>query len=81
MGRYFFKGVKQGIDTDDLFKTGKEDDSAILGDKLQINWEKQLAKARTSGEDPSLLKAILDTFLWSYMFFGIPLLIQAVGLR
>ncbi|GJQ86167.1 hypothetical protein Trydic_g13444 [Trypoxylus dichotomus] len=81
MARYFYKAVKKGIETSDLFRTDKANDSEILGNKLQVNWEKELEKARKTGKEPSLIKALADTFLWSYMVYGIFLLIQAVGFR
>ncbi|KAK9720657.1 hypothetical protein QE152_g21953 [Popillia japonica] len=81
MARYFYKGVKRGIDTDDLFRIDRANNSEYLGNKLQAKWEQQLANSKTTGKPPSLMKAILNTFLWSYLGFGVLLLIQAVGLR
>lgn len=81
MGRYFYKGVKQGIDSDDLFKTARADSSEVVGDKLQMNWEKELAKSRVTGKDPSLLRALVKTFIWRYMTYGVILFLQLVPLR
>ncbi|KRT80294.1 ABC transporter ATP-binding protein [Oryctes borbonicus] len=81
MVRYFFKGVNQRIDTNDLFVVKGQDDSETIGNKLEANWEKQLAKSKRTGKTPSLLKAIIDTFLWGYMWFGLIIFVQAVGFR
>lgn len=81
MIRYFYKGVRIGIDTNDLFRTVHSDDSRTIGDKLEANWEKQLAKAKRTGKNPSLLRAVVDTYIWGYMLYGIILFVQGVGLR
>lgn len=81
MVQYFRKGTKSGIDTNDLFKADNWDDSAVLGDHLQANWEKQLARTKGTDKKPSLLKAISDTFLCGYMIFGVVMFVQIVGLR
>ncbi|KAK9720652.1 ABC transporter [Popillia japonica] len=78
---YFYKGVRKGIDANDLFVTQKADDSVVIGDQLQEHWEKQLEDSKRTGKPPSLVKAIAKTFLWSYMIFGIIMFIQVVGLR
>ncbi|XP_022909501.2 probable multidrug resistance-associated protein lethal(2)03659 [Onthophagus taurus] len=81
MGNIFYKGVKRGVNVTDLFKTLNSDNSEILGDRLQANWEKEIARSKLKGKEPSLVKAISDTFLLSYMVYGLMLFILYVGLK
>ena len=81
MSKVFYKGVKRGINVNDLTATMDSDNSQIIGDKLEKNWERQLAKAKEENKEPSLVRAIASTFLPTYMIYGVMLFIQYVGLR
>ncbi|GJQ86168.1 hypothetical protein Trydic_g13445 [Trypoxylus dichotomus] len=81
MVRYFYKGINKCIDINDLFVVQGQDDSEVIGNKLEVNWEKQLANAKRTGKPPNLLKAIIATFWRGYMWYGVIIFIQMVGLR
>ncbi|XP_017778100.1 PREDICTED: multidrug resistance-associated protein 4 [Nicrophorus vespilloides] len=77
----FRKGVKYGLKVSDLYKTLDRDKSDMLGDKLELNWMNEIARAKKKNEDPSLVNAISKTFLGHYMMYGILLFVQFVVLR
>ncbi|KAG5894561.1 hypothetical protein JTB14_021543 [Gonioctena quinquepunctata] len=54
---YIWKGLKKQIDEDDMYDIRKSQESAILGDKLESAWSKEV-----KGKNPSLLRAIFNVF-------------------
>jgi len=81
MVKIFYKGVRRGLTVKDLHKTLKEDQSENVGNKLEKNWEEELARAKKNNREPSLVRAVTYTFIWRYMFYGLLLFIQFVILR
>ncbi|KAH8258985.1 hypothetical protein KR038_000986, partial [Drosophila bunnanda] len=74
----FIKGVKNTLDSKDLYKTMKEHKSEYLGNKLYSSWERELER---SGGNPSLMRALLRVFGWQFGFFGLVLFLAEGGLR
>ncbi|KAH8355857.1 hypothetical protein KR200_006141 [Drosophila serrata] len=74
----FIKGLRHTLDSKDLYKTMKEHKSEYLGNKLYASWELELVG---SGENPSLMRALLRVFGLQFGFFGLVLLIAEGGLR
>ena len=68
MTPFLWKGYKNtDLKKDDLYKVLNEDESQVLGDKLENEWNKELetkAQAAKSGKKycPSLLKAFIRAF-------------------
>ncbi|XP_055304324.1 ATP-binding cassette subfamily C member 4-like [Sitodiplosis mosellana] len=58
----FRKGYAKVLQLEDIFQPLKCDKSDVLGDRLEANWKKQLAKSAR----PSLIKTILATFWKEY---------------
>lgn len=81
MGDIFKKGVKSDLAAEDLYDPLKGDLSEPLGDELEKNWTKEVLAAKEGQRKPSLLRAIRQTFFWSYMAWGVLEFIQAVILR
>lgn len=81
MVKVYYKSFKHGIKLTDLYKTLEYDKSKKLGDALEKNWDKQVLSGKEKNQEPSLLKAILNTFLWRYMCIGILLFVQYVVFR
>ncbi|XP_061403043.1 ATP-binding cassette sub-family C member 4-like [Musca vetustissima] len=57
-----YKGCKNGLKEADLPQCLPDDDSKMLGDKLERNWLKELEKANRSKRKPKLRKAVWKTF-------------------
>lgn len=76
-----YKGTKYSLQISDLYKTLYEDKSEFLGDKLEDNWRNECIRAKEKQTSPSLLRALIKTFIWRYMLYGLILLIQAIALR
>ncbi|XP_001843089.2 probable multidrug resistance-associated protein lethal(2)03659 [Culex quinquefasciatus] len=66
----FFKGCRRGLDKDDLTKCLKKDKSEDLGDRLEQQWEKELARARSKNCEPRLRTALFWTFIDQCIFDG-----------
>ncbi|XP_056635576.1 ATP-binding cassette sub-family C member 4-like [Diorhabda sublineata] len=59
------------LELHDFYDVFDEDDSKVLGNRLQKNWKSEIVKSQQSKRKPSLLKAIVKTFLFEVMFYGI----------
>ncbi|XP_059222915.1 probable multidrug resistance-associated protein lethal(2)03659 [Stomoxys calcitrans] len=57
-----YKGSKRGLTEEDLPKCLPDDESKVLGDKLQKNWLKELGKAANGHRLPKLRNAVWHTF-------------------
>ncbi|GJQ70582.1 hypothetical protein Trydic_g22981 [Trypoxylus dichotomus] len=78
----FFKyGYKHDLETKDLYNTQQPDLSEPLGNILEKNWNKELAKAKNDNYKPSLSKAIAKTFFRQYALFGGTLFVQVIILK
>ncbi|KAJ8954555.1 hypothetical protein NQ318_000789 [Aromia moschata] len=64
---YFVKGYKRDLTEDDLYAPVKDHDSRMLGDKLEKEWNYQVAHKR----DPSLLIAIAKVFRRELILSGL----------
>jgi len=70
------KGYKNELEMEDLYAARLEDQSHLLGDKLEKEWEVELLRAENSKEgkkkphDPSLAWAMIRTFGPFYAFLG-----------
>ncbi|KAG5878881.1 hypothetical protein JTB14_005772 [Gonioctena quinquepunctata] len=72
----FKTGYKKKLEVDDLYNPLKSDRSSVLGDNLERNWEKQLAKAKMNGGKPSLFKALTASFWFLYAQTGLMILVN-----
>jgi len=70
------EGYKKELELEDLYEARKEDESEILGDRLEKEWMKEVSKATASKSitkesySPSLAKAMIRTFGPYYAFLG-----------
>ncbi|XP_076312445.1 ATP-binding cassette sub-family C member 4-like isoform X2 [Tachypleus tridentatus] len=62
---FFLKGWKKELEEEDLYKNCASDSSACLGEVLQREWNKEIAKHK-AGIKPSLKKAVIRSFGWKY---------------
>ncbi|XP_037813415.1 multidrug resistance-associated protein 4-like isoform X2 [Lucilia sericata] len=58
-----YKGSKQGLREEDLPKCLPDDESKVLGDKLERHWRQELLTHEMSGRKPSLRRALWKT-IW-----------------
>ncbi|KAK9680179.1 ABC transporter transmembrane region [Popillia japonica] len=78
----FFKyGYKNDLEAKDIYNTQPPDLSEPLGNILEKNWNKELAKSKSEDRKPSLMKAIANTFFKQYALYGGVLFIQVIILR
>ncbi|XP_056634781.1 putative uncharacterized protein DDB_G0282133 [Diorhabda sublineata] len=68
------KGVKQGLQIEDLYKSLKKDKSQNLTDALQVYWEDEVRKSREKKTKPNLMKALFkqfykEAFIYGFMWF------------
>ena len=76
MTPFLWNGYKNDLKKDDLYKVLSEDESQVLGDKLESEWNKELeykVQAIKNGKtyNPSLLKAFIRAFGAKFAFLGI----------
>ncbi|XP_059156862.1 ATP-binding cassette sub-family C member 4-like isoform X7 [Physella acuta] len=69
----FKKGYRRPLEEADLYNVCPSDSSDYLGNKLEVEWNKQLKK---DGKNPSLLRALLHTFGVQYMLVGFVVLFE-----
>ncbi|XP_023310959.1 multidrug resistance-associated protein 4 [Anoplophora glabripennis] len=81
MIKLFYKGTQKGLEVVDLYKALDCDKSSYVGDKLEKNWDDEVKKAKLKGSKPSLMRALIKTFIWKYMLCGLLQFIQMVVLR
>ncbi|VVC94160.1 unnamed protein product [Leptidea sinapis] len=75
----FLIGNKRDVEEDDLIIPNKPYDSEDLGEKLERNWIKEYEKALRDGRDPSLWRALSNTFWLAYMPGAVLLLINTIA--
>jgi ATP-binding cassette subfamily C (CFTR/MRP) protein 4 len=77
-----YKGTKKGLEVIDLYKTLTCDQSEMLTDDLEKYWNEEVVKTKSKINTlPSLIRAIVKTFFWKYMGFGMLLFLQLIVLR
>ncbi|XP_045472555.1 ATP-binding cassette sub-family C member 4-like [Harmonia axyridis] len=81
MGKICVESNKQGLELKSIYKCSDHDKSAKLGDRLEKNWSKELERSKLKNKKPSLLRALLKTFLWRYLAWGLLLFLNNVVLR
>nr|XP_023028383.1 multidrug resistance-associated protein 4-like [Leptinotarsa decemlineata] len=68
----FRKGRKKTLDVEDLYNPLDNDRSTLLGNRLEVNWKKQVENAKINPKKkPSLFRAILKTFWFEIAMLGI----------
>ncbi|XP_015522174.2 ATP-binding cassette sub-family C member 4 isoform X1 [Neodiprion lecontei] len=75
----FREGYKRDLQIEDLYDPLKSNESESLGDRLEREWKKELAKRPKS--QPSLLRALIRIFWLPSMIQGVVLLIQLMVLE
>ncbi|XP_015596918.1 multidrug resistance-associated protein 4 isoform X2 [Cephus cinctus] len=79
--KLFKKGYSKILGIEDLYNPLKTDESAVLGDRLEKRWKIELENSKKCGKKPSLLKAIVRTFLWEYTILGIMQIVNEFVIR
>ncbi|CAH1173842.1 unnamed protein product [Phaedon cochleariae] len=59
------------IAAEDIYNATEKNLSSSLGDQLEGNWKKEIYRAKTGSERPSLKRALFNTFWKSYGRYGI----------
>ncbi|XP_030838051.1 multidrug resistance-associated protein 4 isoform X2 [Strongylocentrotus purpuratus] len=68
----FFKyGYRNTLEQPDLYRICSEDDSNSLADRLERNWNKELKAHENHEKKPSLLRALIKTFIRPVAFSGV----------
>ncbi|XP_063966914.1 ATP-binding cassette sub-family C member 4-like isoform X1 [Lytechinus pictus] len=68
---FFRYGYNHTIEQPDLYRICSEDDSNLLADRLERNWNKELKACEGHHKKPSLLRALIKTFLRPVAFSGV----------
>ncbi|XP_063699793.1 ATP-binding cassette sub-family C member 4 [Culicoides brevitarsis] len=66
----FFQGTRRGLNTDNLTKCLDKDESEMLGNKLEVAWDKEQEKARNKNREPQLRNALFQVFFKYCLFDG-----------
>ena len=86
MTSFLWNGSKKNLEKEDLYKVLSQDESETLGNQLEEQWDKELAKrskALKNGDNykPSLLKAMIRAFGPKFAFLGFWVLWEECLLR
>ncbi|KAE9539572.1 hypothetical protein AGLY_004824 [Aphis glycines] len=79
--KLFKTGRKRDLEVNDLYTTLNDHSSATLGNELEKKWRLELAKAKQTNRQPSLLRALLQMFGPKLMLYGFLLSIVEIVLR
>ncbi|XP_066999504.1 ATP-binding cassette sub-family C member 4 [Anabrus simplex] len=77
----FWKGYRTELEEHDLYNPLEEDQSEVLGDRLERAWNAELARAKAKNVQPSLLRAIFRAFYVRYALYGLVLAVQCLVIR
>ncbi|XP_014219727.1 multidrug resistance-associated protein 4-like [Copidosoma floridanum] len=77
----FWYARKHDLEAKDLHNALPWDLSAPLGDRLEKMWKLEVEKAAKSKKKPSLLKAVANTFGWSFLQYGAQILFLSLVIR
>lgn len=86
---FFRLGSQRDLELSDLYRLEAENKSENLGNRLSEAWQEQIREAKKWNsmnkgkvqKTPSLLKALIKTYFWSYAGAGIIALIQECFLK
>lgn len=73
--------MKGNLKIGDIFKPEDADESARLTETLEKHWDSEVLRAKSKKCEPSLMRALIRTFFWRYMFYGILLFLQFAVIR
>ncbi|CAF4884021.1 unnamed protein product [Pieris macdunnoughi] len=66
----FYNGNRRDLEDEDLVPTKDIYGSKRVGDALERNWLIEEKYAKASGSEPSLIRVLYRTFIWSYLLGG-----------
>ena len=86
LSSFLWEGSKKDFKIDDLYKVLSQDESEVLGNKLESEWNKELeyrlkATKKGSTYHPSLAKAIVRAFGPGFLVYGIYVFYEEILLR
>ncbi|XP_066582134.1 probable multidrug resistance-associated protein lethal(2)03659 isoform X2 [Prorops nasuta] len=67
----FKTGYRKILGVEDLFDPLKDDQSSLLGDRLEAKWKIELENSKKQSRRPSFLRTIFRTFAWEYSMLGL----------
>ncbi|XP_059613900.1 ATP-binding cassette sub-family C member 4-like [Phlebotomus argentipes] len=76
--KLFKKGYQKVLELEDLFRPLTEDNSEVLGDRLERKWNEQVKK---SNGNPSLIKAVALTFWREYSLMALLVIVNETAVR
>ena len=72
MNSLMASGYSKDLELEDLYEPRKEDESEVLGDRLEEEWRKELVAAKEGKrKKPSLARALIGCFGRRYALLGI----------
>ncbi|KAL3847450.1 hypothetical protein ACJMK2_018356 [Sinanodonta woodiana] len=76
MNPLFKTGYSRRLEVEDMYNVVPEDQSDVLGSRLENEWQKEVERSKTRGGKPSLLKCLIRIFGLEYMLLGIVLFLE-----
>ncbi|XP_075065076.1 cystic fibrosis transmembrane conductance regulator isoform X2 [Mixophyes fleayi] len=69
------KGYRQRLELSDIYQIPAEDSADNLSERLEREWDRELATSKTN---PKLINALKRCFFWKFFFYGILLYLGEV---
>ncbi|XP_018429475.1 PREDICTED: cystic fibrosis transmembrane conductance regulator [Nanorana parkeri] len=69
------KGYRQRLELSDIYQIATEDSADNLSERLEREWDRELATSKTN---PKLINALKRCFFWKFLFYGILLYLGEV---
>ncbi|KAF5286351.1 hypothetical protein FQR65_LT12645 [Abscondita terminalis] len=77
----FLKGFKKDLEEKDLYETYSGHRSALLGNKIEKLWIKELEDCKRKNKTPSLIKVLFKCFRFDFISIGIVLLLNEIVIK
>ncbi|CAK8678304.1 unnamed protein product [Clavelina lepadiformis] len=71
MNDFFRKGYKENLQEHDMYPILKNDSSDVITSRLKRKWKQEIESARRNNKTPSLLLAVVKTYWFDWVTYGV----------
>ncbi|XP_070149239.1 ATP-binding cassette sub-family C member 4 [Polyergus mexicanus] len=79
--KLFWYGKNHDLEMKNIYNIMPADVSELLGNRLEHYWKNEIHTAEKNGRKPKFFKALRQTFIWSFLYYGGWILFMTTILR